>query len=313
MTSPSTPTWHYRVFAASVIWTLGLLFLGSVVHATESSLACPDWPTCFGTMVPEMVGGVFWEHLHRLVAGGLVIIWAVGTWLVYRERQPRTAVRYGALAGLVLLVVQSVFGGVTVLMRLPDAISTTHLGLAFLFLALATVLAVETHPRRGASVPDQASQRVRRWSLAAGLLVFVQSIVGALVRHTDSGLACPDVPLCLGEVVPPLEQWPIVLHFAHRALGLLVVVVVLAAAITARRQARRPGVLALAALLAVSQAFLGFVSVVLFLEPWAVSLHTLLAASLLATLVAAAALTSRPYGVDPDADVRVRGEELARG
>mgnify|MGYP003720487433 CR=1 FL=1 len=41
-----------------------MLFLGSVVHATGSSLACPDWPTCFGTMFPEMTGGVFWEHLH---------------------------------------------------------------------------------------------------------------------------------------------------------------------------------------------------------------------------------------------------------
>ena len=57
---------HHRGFYITTVWTLGLLFLGSVVHATESSLACPDWPTCYGTMVPEMTGGVFWEHLHRL-------------------------------------------------------------------------------------------------------------------------------------------------------------------------------------------------------------------------------------------------------
>jgi hypothetical protein len=52
-----------RAFTVTVIWTLLLLYLGSVVHATESSLACPDWPTCNGTMFPEMSGGIFWEHM----------------------------------------------------------------------------------------------------------------------------------------------------------------------------------------------------------------------------------------------------------
>ena len=60
---------HHRAFAVSAGWTLLLLLLGSVVHATGSSLACPDWPTCYGTMVPAMEGGVFWEHLHPSTGG----------------------------------------------------------------------------------------------------------------------------------------------------------------------------------------------------------------------------------------------------
>ena len=136
---------HPRTFKASVVWTLGLLFLGSIVHATESSLACPDWPTCFGSMVPEMTGGVFWEHLHRLVAGGLVLLWTLGTWLARRETSDRPWVFRASAAGVALLLVQSVFGGLTVIYQLPDLVSTTHLTLAFSFLTLATVLAAATH------------------------------------------------------------------------------------------------------------------------------------------------------------------------
>ena len=131
---------HPRAYAVTVIWTLGLLFLGSIVHATESSLACPDWPTCFGTMVPEMTGGVFWEHLHRLVAGGLVLMFALGTWLAKRETSERPWIFRASLAGVGLLLVQSVFGGLTVIYQLPDLVSTTHLSLAFIFLSLATIL-----------------------------------------------------------------------------------------------------------------------------------------------------------------------------
>ncbi len=137
---------HYRAFYITTGWTLGLLLLGSVVHATGSSLACPDWPTCFGTMVPEMTGGVFWEHLHRLVAGGLVLIFMAATYMAWGPEARRPALRKWALAGIGLLLVQSLFGGLTVIMQLPDAVSTTHLALAFLFLALVTGLTVVTSP-----------------------------------------------------------------------------------------------------------------------------------------------------------------------
>ena len=127
-----------------MIWTLLLLWLGSIVHATHSSLACPDWPTCHGTMVPVMTGGVFWEHLHRLVAGGLVLMWILATWIARRETADRPWIFKTALAGVALLILQAVFGGLTVLFRLPPLVSTTHLALAMGFLALATTLASRT-------------------------------------------------------------------------------------------------------------------------------------------------------------------------
>ena len=135
---------HRRAFTVSVVWTLLLLYLGSVVHATESSLACPDWPTCFGTLFPEMSGGVFWEHLHRLVAGGLLLMFALATWLARKETADRPWVFRTCLAGMALLVVQALVGGLTVIYRLPDLVSTPHLGLALLFLVLATHVASAT-------------------------------------------------------------------------------------------------------------------------------------------------------------------------
>jgi heme A synthase len=299
---------HARAFRVSVAWTLILLFLGSVVHATESSLACPDWPTCFGTMVPEMTGGVFWEHLHRLVAGGLLLMWGLATWLAHGEAGDRPWVFKASLAGVGLLLVQSIFGGLTVIYRLPDLVSTTHLALALSFLALATVLASATGssgaqptprdrpaaPDAGAAADDRSAEAVGRaaslriWAFVTAGLVFAQSVLGALVRHMDAGMACPDAPFCLGRVVPPLVNAPITVHFFHRVLGLLVAVAVCAFAYRLHTSAstfriRRWAPVAVA--LVLTQVGLGFASVLTVLAVTPVSLHTLVAASLLSLLV----------------------------
>ena len=282
-------TLHQRAFTVTVIWTLVLLFLGSVVHATESSLACPDWPTCFGTMVPEMSGGVFWEHLHRLVAGGLLLMWGLTTWLVRKETRNHPWVFKACIAGIVLLLIQSVFGGVTVLYQLPDLISTTHLSLALLFLCLAAALASWSSWSRGVGhvSPDTAAG-VRKWGGAASALVFVQCVLGGLVRHMDAGMACPDAPLCLGAVVPPLDNALIAVHFAHRVIGILAAVAMVGLALWVMRAEAPKTVRSWAlwaAVLTLVQVGLGFVSVLTTLAVVPVSLHTLVAASLLATLV----------------------------
>jgi heme A synthase len=281
---------HHRAFAVTVAWTLALLWLGSVVHATESSLACPDWPTCFGTMFPRMEGGVFWEHLHRLVAGGLILLFAGATWLAFQRTERKSWVRSAAVAGIFLLLVQAVFGGLTVIYRLPDAISTSHLSMALAFLSLATVLTAATSPAREGRPPLDAKTTgvLRSWGLGGALLVFAQSVVGGVVRHTDAGMACPDFPTCIGEWVPPLSNYLVATHFLHRVLGVVVTLVVLTLAWKllrggAPRFVRRTA--ALAAVLVAAQFTLGVVSVFTLLAVTPVSLHTLGAAGLLCTLV----------------------------
>lgn len=252
-------------------------------------------------MMPEMTGGVFWEHLHRLVAGGLVLMFGLATWLVRKEVTDRPWLFRLSVAGIGLLLVQSAFGGLTVIFQLPDLVSTTHLGLAFIFLALATGLAVATY---GADRPggvqsiaeglssDDGSRLTRLAGLGA-LLVFIQSAVGALVRHTDGGMSCPDVPLCLGQVVPPLINVQITSHFFHRVLAIVATAAVVALWVSVRKRKlpQRVQKWAGAALvLVVIQVALGIASVLTVLAIPPVSLHTLFAAALLSTLVGLATL-----------------------
>jgi heme A synthase len=280
---------HYRAFAVTVVWTLGLLYLGSVVHATESSLACPDWPTCFGSWMPEMEGGVFWEHLHRLVAGGLMLMFGLATWLTFKATNRGSWLRVAGVAGVGLLLVQATFGGLTVIYQLPDAVSTSHLSMAFTFLVLATVLAGATSPRRETrpTIAAAPARTLRVWGPVAAVAIFVQSVIGAVVRHTDAGMACPDFPTCIGEWVPPLENSLVATHFLHRVMGVVATVAVLIL-VTRLLRSAAPGFVrkaaGLAAALVAAQFTLGVLSVwtVLALHP--VSLHTLGAAALLSLL-----------------------------
>ncbi len=289
---------HYRAFYITTVWTLGLLFLGSVVHATGSSLACPDWPTCYGTMLPDMTGGVFWEHLHRLVAGGLVLIFMAATYMAWRPEAGRPAIRRWALAGIGLLLVQSLFGGLTVLMGLPDAVSTTHLALAFLFLALATGLTVVTSPGwSGGGGRGERLLHLRTLAVFGAVLTFLQSVLGAAVRHMDAGLVCPDVPLCLGRWIPPLQTATVAVHFGHRVTGLLLLITLLTLTVRAVRSLD-PSVertLAISGgVLVTLQVLLGFLSVYTRLAVLPVSFHTLLAAGILTVTVGVAVMTWAP-------------------
>lgn len=282
-------TLHRRAFVVTVVWTLLLILLGSTVYATHSSLACPDWPTCHGTLVPVMTGGVFWEHLHRLVAAGLVLMFLLATWIARKETRDRPWIFKTCVWGVALIFVQAVFGGLTVLLKLPPAIATAHLTLALLFLSLATVLAsattwsADTH----AMSPDVA-RSLRTWGAVAAGVVLAQCVLGGAVRHLDAGMACPDAPLCMGHLIPPLDSHRVVLQFFHRAMALVVLVTVTTFALWTRR-VEVPRVVRSwafwAVILVLVQIGLGITTVLTALAVVPDAFHTLVAASILAILV----------------------------
>jgi heme A synthase len=272
--------------ALTVAATLCLMALGSVVHGTGASLACPDWPLCHGTAFPEMRGGVELEHSHRLVAAGVVVL-IVALFVRTLRRRDRAA-RALAGAGCALVVVQAALGAVTVLLRLPPIVSIAHLATSMAFLSVVVVLATRLWPRRDGT-PAAGGPA---W-LAAGGIVFVQVVLGAAVRHTGAALACVDIPLCRpGDGLPADALGR--LHMLHRAIALLALVVVCRASVVAaaRSRSRGPRVLSLApAIVCAVQIALG-IAVVLTYAPLAVvTLHHACGALLLASVVLAYART----------------------
>src|SRR5262245_58350565 len=132
---------EHRFAQATALATYVLLIVGSLVHGTGSSLACPDWPLCHGTAFPEMKNGVEFEHTHRLVAGTVAVMTTVLSVLVLREPRYRS-LRGLAIAAPIMVFAQALLGGITVLMRLPRAVTLSHLTLSMCFFSVLLVLAI---------------------------------------------------------------------------------------------------------------------------------------------------------------------------
>jgi cytochrome c oxidase assembly protein subunit 15 len=220
-------------FAQFVVGCTVLLVLaGSLVTSTGSGLAVPDWPTTYGwnmfTFPPsKWVGGIFYEHGHRLIAstvGFLTIVLAAWIWLA----DPRRWMKRLGVAALAAVIAQGVLGGLTVLFFLPDAISTAHAGLAEIFFCLTVAIALFTSRgwTEAAGAADDRTLRVVATATTA--LVYTQIIVGAVMRHSGAGLAIPDFPLMFGGLVPDRWSSAIAIHFAHRVGALVVAAAVLA-------------------------------------------------------------------------------------
>lgn len=226
-----------RIVAAGVFL---LLVAGALVTSTGSGLAVPDWPLSYGQLMPPMVGGIFYEHGHRMIAAAVsTLVGLQVAVLLWGERRP--AVRRLGLVAFGAILLQAVLGGLTVLFLLPPAVSSAHAGLAQIVFAIAAAIALMTsrsyhEEELGRPLADSAKESAEgalRLTVIASLGVYVQILLGAVIRHTAAGLAIPDFPLTFGKVVPSASDLAlrgVPIQLAHRIGALVVTVLVVAAA-----------------------------------------------------------------------------------
>ncbi len=233
----------------TAIVTFFLIIAGGLVTSTDSGLAVPDWPLSYGQLMPPMVGGILYEHGHRMVAtfvGMLTTFLCVWLWM----REERNWVKILGTVALLAVVSQGVLGGITVLFLLPTWVSVSHATLAQSFFSLTIVLAIITSPFWKNYQPgiSSTSMKTQRLAVTTAAVVFVQLVLGALMRHSGSGLAIPDFPesytnwippTSVSEMasineyrltyfdLPPIELDQIWIHFAHRIGALLATVFVI--------------------------------------------------------------------------------------
>ncbi len=183
--------WLHRFATALACCTLFLIFVGGLVKSTDSGLAVPDWPLSYGRLMPPMIGGIFYEHGHRMVAatvGFLTVVLA----LLLTFKEDRRWMKIAGWSAVGLVILQGVLGGLTVLFRLPKPISIAHACLAQTFFCVTVCMAVWTSRfwRENAEIRDEPANTLplHRLGFALVAMTFVQLMLGATLRHAGRAL-----------------------------------------------------------------------------------------------------------------------------
>ncbi len=232
--------------------TFLLIGLGGLVTSHGAGMSVPDWPNTYGYNmfafpIKDWVGGIFYEHTHRLLAtavGLLTTILAVWLWL----KDPRKWMHWLGVAAFFGVVLQGILGGLRVILHM-DSLGIFHATIAQLYLVLMCAIAVFTSRlwqelaanRKKIIVPRD----LRNLVLATTLLILIQLIIAATMRHQHAGLAIPDFPAAYGQLWPdtspaavahynvqrvsvtdeaPITAFQIKLQMVHRAVALMIAI-----------------------------------------------------------------------------------------
>ena len=270
-----------RVAWIAVGFTYFLVALGGTVRATDSGLSCPDWPLCYGQAYAAIDYHTFLEQFHRFIAAivsVLVVTLAISAFLWARNE--RQVLIPALIVAPVLLVIQIVLGGLTVLWKLPPTIITAHLGTALAFFAVIITIAVMAAKPAPAKEHPSKTRKFARLAVTNALLVYGLMLSGSYVVGSGASLACPGWPLC----TPP--AWAVQYHLSdinifHRLVATFVGLVLIWTLISAwRRRNVAPAqawVALAAAVLFVAQSIVGGLVVLLNKPGFVAGLHLALA------------------------------------
>jgi heme o synthase len=294
-----------RLALGTAVTTYLLVVIGAIVRSTGSGMGCPDWPLCYGQIIPPLGDNAAWiEWIHRSVAALVGLLVLALAFIAVRRFRGRRSIVLPALGALVLTVFQAWLGMVTVATNNAGEWVTAHLAAALLLLALLTFIYVRSLfpvelPQRG------LSQRLTLLLAFTALSVFAVILFGAQVTSAGpaAALIFSDWPLFNGQLLPSFSDTPAVAelqlnHFLHRFVAAAVAFVVLAAAWVTWRRARTAGgdttgnqrllgLVGSAAALYAIQIVVGALQIWTQLEAWAVALHLALGAAIWALLVGA--------------------------
>ncbi|MDA0264663.1 MAG: COX15/CtaA family protein [Chloroflexi bacterium] len=211
--------WFRNIAAISVAAVFALVIVGGIVRVTGSGLGCPDWPRCYGGILPPADTKAIIEFSHRVTAsllvGPLILFLFIAAWVKYRRE---LWILVPATVSFGLVIAQALLGRSTVLNELSGTNVIAHLAVGEALVAALVVLAVVAF--RGPlslSIPSWAVGKTRRFptlAVIAGVAVFLLLLSGSYVTITGSTGACFDWPLCQGDLLP--EHRLQMIHMFHR-------------------------------------------------------------------------------------------------
>lgn len=198
-----------------------LLIWGNLVAGLHAGLGCPDWPLCYGELVPPYRWDTYMEFMHRVI-GAIASIFIV-IFCYQRFRAYAGAAKLIPILIILLLILQIILGGIVVILELPVDLTTFHFANAMVIFALVIYMLYFD----GKEIkPLFSISGYRGIFFLLSIIIFIQLVLGAYVRHSSSGLACPDFPTCLGYFIPPELSGLVLNHYAHRTLAYIITIIV---------------------------------------------------------------------------------------
>ena len=279
--------------------TIGLVVIGVIVRATDSGMGCPDWPLCYGQIIPpttdsgDVIAYKAWlEWIHRAIAAviGLIVLAVVA--LALRNLKGRRSLQGASIALLALVLFQAWLGRQTVLESNSGASVTAHLASAMAFVGLQIWMLARSGYDETLAGIRRASGSVVAPIVAAGA-IYALLLFGSNVTGTDTGLLYPDWPLMGGTLFPPITELSTPM-IVHRYATAIVALILISALWIVRREKGSPArvrqLLTYAAAVFAVQCVIGAVQIFTKLAPWTQTLHVALATVIWILTVGAASI-----------------------